>query len=127
MDSTSLFWISFSLTFGLLLATLWAGWRGARKLHLRLAPVALLSLTGTVLITEWLAKARVFPEGEMAVHLVFAKSAGVLALVTAGSGVYLWRTGRGRRLHRWVVALFLLATLVATGTGIWVFSLSTPA
>ena len=62
---------------------------------------------------------------ELRTHLWFAKTAAGLAVLVAVTGVYLWRTGRGRRVHFWCVVAFLVGTVVATGTGIWAFSLST--
>lgn len=126
MDTTSWFWVSFLLTLALLVAALVTGWGGWRRVHLRLGPIALLSLAVTVVMAERLGKARVFPEEEMVIHLWFAKSAALLAVLVGGTGIYLWRTGRGRLVHRVCVLLFLLLTLIATGTGVWAFGMSTP-
>ena len=46
---------------GLALAAVVSGWRGARRWHLRLAPLTLLSLAWTVVMAERMAGAREFP------------------------------------------------------------------
>ncbi len=123
-----LFWLAFVLTFLLLLVSLWAGLKKRRKLHLIVAPASFVALTITVILTEWLASSREFPPDELDFHLNFAYSAAGLAAPVIFSGIWLTRTGRPgvRRLHRISVALFMLAVVVATTTGIWAFSLSTP-
>jgi hypothetical protein len=126
MDTTTWFWICLASTVLALAAAFSAGSRGARKLHLRLAPASLVLLVVTVVMAEQLARERQFSERELAIHLWFARSGGVLAIAVAATGVWLWRTGRGRRLHGLCVRLFLVVTLIAVGTGAWAFSLSTP-
>jgi hypothetical protein len=82
-----------------------------------------------IVMAEQLGRARSFPQSEMRVHLVFAKTAAVLVLPVVITGVLLARA-RGsrvrtwRRAHRVCVIVFLAAALAATGTGVWVFSLS---
>lgn len=124
MVTTTVFWTCFSLTLLTLGAAFVAGLRGARRLHLVIAPLSLALLTVTVLLTEALTSARLFPEQELRIHLWFAKAAGALAILVAVTGVFLWRTGRGRRCHFWCVVVFLVGAVVATGTGLWAFSLS---
>jgi hypothetical protein len=125
LTTTGLFWLSFAVTVAALVAALITGARGRRRVHLVVAPGAMVLLAITILIAERLGRARDFPPDEMAIHLLFAKSAALLALPVIASGLWLWRTSRGRNLHRISLVLFLVTTAVATGTGIWVFSLST--
>jgi len=125
MVSTTVFWVCFSLTLLALFVAFGAGLRRARRLHLVTAPLSLVLLTVTVLLTEALVAARDFPPDAMDTHLPLAKTAGGLALVVAVTGVYLWRTGRGRRCHFWCVVAFMLCAVAATVTGLWAFSLST--
>lgn len=120
------FWPVFLITLGLMATALVTGWRRFRRAHLWLGPLAMLGLLVTVLLTEQLARRYEFPEGPMAIHLLFAKSAALLAVPVIVTGVLLARRPRARRAHRIAVLLFLLATLIATGTGIWIFSLAEP-
>ncbi len=127
MDATTvLFWTFFSLTLAGLGSAVATGLARRRRLHLFFAPVSLVLLTVTIVFAERMASSRVFPEEEMRIHLWFAKSAAVLALPVIVSGIYVARTARGRRTHLLCVLIFLIGTLIATGTGIWVFSLSAP-
>lgn len=120
------FWVSFAVTLALFGATLWAGLRHRRRLHFTFAPLAVVALTVTIVLTEQLVRAVSFPPDEMAIHLFFAKSAAGLLLPVIATGLWMARSVRARPWHRAAVVLFLLFTLTATGTGIWVFSLSTP-
>lgn len=123
-----LFWISFCVTFLLLLASLWAGITKRRKLHLLVAPASFVSLTITVILTEQLVSSRVFPQAELDFHLNFAYSAAALGVPVILTGVWLARSGAptARRVHRVCITLFMLAVVVATTTGIWSYSLSVP-
>lgn len=129
-SDTVLFWVFFALTLAGLGTALWMGLRRRRRAHLRFAPVALVLLGVTIFFAERMGRARVFPAEQMRIHLWFAKSAALLVLPVLASGIVLARrpgpAPRARRAHRVCVALFLLAAVVATGTGIWVFSLSRP-
>lgn len=123
-----LFWLAFVSTCALLLLALWSGLRRRRKTHLSAAIGSLLALATTILLTERLVASRSFPREELDFHLNFAYAATLLTLPVVVSGIALARTGGVgiRRLHRYSVAVFLLAVVVATCTGIWVYSLSTP-
>ncbi|MEM7200326.1 MAG: hypothetical protein AAF628_08685 [Planctomycetota bacterium] len=124
---TTWFWVSFAVTgAGAAVATT-AGWRRQRRLHLWTGPSTLLVLFVTVLLAERLAGEREFPDYAMRIHLPCAKTAGLLAIGVALTGVVLWRSGRGRVAHRVCVLLFLLGVVVATATGCWAFFLSVPA
>ena len=124
----TLFWLAFSVTFLLLLTSLWAGLKGRRKLHLWVAPSSFVALTIAVIFAERLVNSRDFPADDLEFHLHFAYSAAGLAVPVIISGIWLARSGAPsvRILHRSCVALFMLAVLTATTTGIWVYSLSTP-
>lgn len=120
------FWISFATTLALAGATVLTGATRRRRAHFWLAPLTVVMLTITILLTERLVRAVEFPPDEMRIHLFFAKTAALLVLPVAVTGLLLARRPRLRKLHRFAVVAFLLFTVTATGTGIWVFSLSTP-
>ncbi len=120
------FWSSFVVTLVLVGATVWTGFTARRRAHLGLALAAVAMLTVTILLTERLVRAIDFPEAEMAIHLIFAKTGALLVLPVAVTGILTWRRPTWKKVHLTCVALFLLDVLIATGTGIWVFSLSTP-
>jgi hypothetical protein len=124
---TALFWLTFSLAVGALLAALWTGVTARRRLHLVVAPAALVLLAVAVGLAVRMGAERAFPEAAMAVHRPIAQAAGLLALLVAATGVVLWRSGRGRRLHLIAVVLFVLAALAATGSGVWCFLQAPPA
>ncbi len=119
---TTLFWVFFGATLAALAAAVITGRTRRRRLHLCVAPTALVLLLIAILLAEQMASVREFPAHVMRVHLPCAKVAGLLAIATAVSGLVLWRTGRGRAVHRLAVVLFLSAALVASGTGVWAFS-----
>ncbi|MFO1051516.1 MAG: hypothetical protein U1F36_04840 [Planctomycetota bacterium] len=121
-----LFWICFAATLLLLGLTLRTGFAGRRRPHVALALATVAMLTVTVLLTEALLRAVVFPEKEMGIHLVFAKSGALLVLPVALTGIATWKRRAFLRWHLIAVLLFLVAAVTATGTGIWVYSLSTP-
>lgn len=120
------FWISFATTLLLVAITLATGWRARRRAHLVFALISVALLTVTILLAERLGALRDFPKDAMRIHLWFAKSAALAVLPVALTGAVLWRRANWRRVHFTAVALFLLLTVSATGTGIWVYSLSTP-
>jgi hypothetical protein len=62
----------------------------------------------------------------MATHTIFARAAGLLVLPVALTGIMLWRRPSWRIVHRVCVYVLLVALVIAIGTGIWAFSLSTP-
>jgi Na+/H+-dicarboxylate symporter len=126
-----MFWIAFGAALAALGAALLTGRARRRRLHLWVAPAALVLLGVAIVMAEQLGRARAFPPAQMRVHLVFAKAAACLVLPVVVSGVLLARARGGkerrwRRAHGICVAVFLVAALAATGTGVWVFSLSTP-
>ena len=122
----SSFWASFVATLLLFAAAAVTGRRGRRRAHFVLAPAAIAMLALTIVLTERLVRSVVFPEAEMRIHLAIAKTAAALVLVVAATGIATAKLPKARPYHRIAVAGFLLATVTATATGIWVFSLSTP-
>lgn len=120
------FWVSFAVTLLLVAATIVQGRRRRRRAHLALALVSVAVLTVTIVLAERMGATRSFPRAEMRIHLWFAKSAALSVLPVVFTGAMLWRRPRWRRPHRVMVLLFLLLTVAATGTGTWVFGLSTP-
>ena len=125
-NATTLFWIFFSLTLIGLAVTLITGLLAQRRLHLVLGPTCVVLLVVTIVMAERMTANRSFPPHEMAIHLWFAKTAAALMLPVIVTGLVLWRTARWRRLHFWCVVAFLVMAVTASGTGVWVFSLSTP-
>lgn len=123
MPPTLPFWISFVATVLLMLGALLAGWKRWRKLHLVLGPLTMVSLAIAVVLTEELMQQYTFPEAEKRFHLVFAKAGGLLALPVVATGLWLWRSESARLWHRLAVVVWVLSVLVATGTGLWMFSL----
>ena len=127
MDPVSIaFFASFGATLIALGVALVSGRTGKRGRHLIAAPAAVVLLGVTIVLAERLARAREFPPEELRIHLWFAKSAALLVFPVIGTGLWLTRSGRARPWHRVALVLFLVDTLIATGTGIWVFGLSVP-
>lgn len=120
------FWIAFAVTLLLLAVALVSGLRGKRRLHLFAGPAAVLALAVTVVLTEQLMRGYAFPAQPLRVHLWFAKGAGVLGVAVVATGLWLWRRPTARRWHRFCVLAFAAAALLATGTGIWAFTLAEP-
>lgn len=121
MPTTVPFWIAFVTTVVLLVAALFTGWSGRRRVHLWLGPLTMVSLTITIVLTEELVSCYEFPKDVLATHLVFAKAGGLLALPVIVTGVWLWRSERARKWHRACVLVWLVSVLAATGTGLWMF------
>ena len=121
-----LFWTFFPLTALALVLALLSGLHRRRRRHLWLGPVSLVLLAVTILLAERMASLRQFPPDEMRVHLWFAKTGAFLAIPVVITGAVLFFRPRWRRAHFVTVILFLCAVVVATGTGLWVFSLSHP-
>jgi hypothetical protein len=62
----------------------------------------------------------------MRIHLWFAKSGAALVVPVVVTGLLNVRRPGFRKIHAISVGLFFLVALIATGTGIWVFTLATP-
>lgn len=122
MPSTVPFWIAFVVTVVLLVLALFTGFTRKRNVHLWLGPLTIVSLAITIWFTEQLVRQYTFPADELAFHLVFAKAGGLMAIPVAVSGIWLWRTERARKWHRIIVFLWLASVLIATATGLWMFS-----
>lgn len=118
------FWISFSVTLVLLIATIASGLRRRRVAHLVFALLAVGLLTLTIVLAERVGAARTFPPGPMRIHLWFAQSAACMVLPVVVTGVVLWRRPGFRWAHRVAVLVFLLLTVSASATGTWVFGMS---
>ena len=122
--------ISFFLALGTTLVvafmTVKTGRRGDRRAHLvrALSTVGLLGIT--IVLALWLGTQRDFPAEAMAIHKIIARAAGLLVLPVVGTGIMLWHRPSWRIAHRACVYLLLVVLVVAVGTGIWVFTLSTP-
>jgi hypothetical protein len=122
MPPTLPFWIAFVATVLLLVATLWTGWTRRRRVHLWFGPLTMVLLTVTIVLTEQLLARYDFPADVKAIHLPCAKAGGLLALPVIATGLWLWRSERARPWHRAAVWLWLVGVVIATGTGLWMFS-----
>ena len=118
------FWLAFCTTVVLLLVSLVSGLMGRRRVHLVTGPMTIVMLAVAVVMTEQLMRGYTFPPDEMRIHLRLAKSAAAMAVFVVVTGVWLWRRPAARIWHQWAVWLFVILTLSATGTGLWVFGLS---
>jgi hypothetical protein len=125
MPDTAPFWIAFTCTVALLVASLVSGWLRRRRVHLVTGPLTMVLLAVTVVLTEELMRRYDFPADALRFHLWFAKAGGLLALPVAATGVWLWRDPRARRWHRTAVLVWLVSVLAATSTGLWLFAQGT--
>jgi hypothetical protein len=116
------FWIALAVTVALLVASMVTGLQRRRRLHLWFGPLTVVMLVLTVVLTEQLVRRYDFPEDVKAVHLPCAKAGGLLALPVVLTGLWLLRSPQARTWHRLAVYVWLLAVLVATATGIWMFA-----
>ena len=114
------------LTVVALVATLIAGLKKQRRAHVFRAVTTVVLLVVTIVFAFLLGKVRDFPPEEMAIHKIFSRTGAYMVIPVAFTGAMLWRGPAWRWVHRACVAIFLLAVLAASGTGIWVFSLSSP-
>ena len=83
------------------------------------------ALAFAIWFTEQLMRHYTFPADELAIHLVFAKAGGLMAIPVVVTGIWLWRSERARKWHRVMVFLWLASVVTATATGLWMFSLGT--
>ncbi|MCR9243818.1 MAG: hypothetical protein NXI31_02220 [bacterium] len=119
------FWIAFVATLVCVVGALVSGYRCRRRLHLVFGPAAMVALAFAIVFTEQLVRRYEFPRENLDFHLVFAKSAAALALPVIITGIVLLFRPKVRKLHLVCVWVWLAATLVATGTGFWMFSTGT--
>ncbi len=126
VTDTAWFWTLFPITLALLIGALWTGCRKIRRVHLVLAPLSLVFLGVAIILAVRMGRTRIFPPDEMRTHRMIATAAALLVLPVIASGLALVRSPRWRRVHRVCVILFFFTALVATGTGVWVFTMSTP-
>lgn len=123
---TTFFWIFFLLTLVALVGALYSGWSGQRRWHLVLGPLTLGLLVLAIVFAVLMGQVREFPRDIMRIHRPIALSAGLCGVMVAVTGCMLWRTGRARRAHFVLVLLFSVAAVVASTTGIWAFTQSSP-
>ena len=83
-------------------------------------------LTVTILLTEQLVRRYEFPEPELSIHLLFAKTAAGLVVPVVVTGILTARRRSWLRVHLVCVVLFIVASLIATGMGLWMFRLARP-
>ena len=120
------FWLALGATVALMALALVSGLTRKRRAHLLAGPAAMGALLWAILLTEGLARRSEFVPEVTAVHLWCAKTAGLLALPVILTGALLVFRPSWRKRHRIAVYVFLLATVVATVTGIWMFSGAVP-
>ena len=116
------FWTALVSTVVLMALALVSGLQRKRRAHLVAGPASMASLVVAILLTEKLARLYAFDPDIQRIHLVCAKAGGLLAIPVVLTGVLLWRRPSTRWLHRWAVWIFVVATLVATATGVWMFA-----
>lgn len=126
MTSTVPFWIGLGVTVALLVVTMVSGWREQRRLHLVTGPLTVVALAVTVVLTERLMANYTFPADAKAIHLPCAKAGGLLVLPVVATGVWLLFSERARGWHKASVWIWLVAVLLATGTGFWMFEQGAP-
>ncbi len=122
MSADIWFWVALSATVVLIALALVSGWQRKRRAHLVAGPASMASLTIAILLTEQLARLYTFVPEVQRIHLICAKVGGLLALPVVITGIWLWRRPAARRMHVFAVWAFVIATLVATATGIWMFA-----
>lgn len=122
MPPAMLFWLAMVVTVLLLVATLGTGLARRRRLHLWLGPLTMVALVVTIVLTEQLMARYDFPADTKAIHLPCAKAGGLLALPVVLTGLWYWKRPTAKRWHQFAVYVWLVSVLVATGTGLWMFS-----
>jgi hypothetical protein len=115
-----------AVTVALLAADAWTGKTHRRRLHV----VCVLLTWPSLAVAIWLAERTGgyyhFPVLPLRIHLTFAYSASVAALVASTSGV-LHLYGRVRRaLHARLAWAFLMLAVAASATGTWIFAVGVP-
>ncbi|MEY4830273.1 MAG: hypothetical protein RLZZ562_2069 [Planctomycetota bacterium] len=116
------FWIALVAAVALMALALASGLQRKRRAHLIAGPASMASLVVAILLTEKLARLYAFDPEVQRIHLIFAKAGGLLAIPVVLTGLLLWRKPGARRVHRLAVWIFVVATLLATATGVWMFS-----
>lgn len=107
-------------------ATLVTGKRGRRKPHFVAASLAIVVLVAAIVQAEAIGNHYVFGEPLFSIHMFFAYAASCSVLPVVGTGIYLARRHRGRRLHVVAIVVFLALVVAATGTGVLMFTDSNP-
>ena len=120
------FFAALVLTLVGILFTVLAGRRADRPAHVKWALSTVSLLVLTIVLALVLGRYRDFPEEQMGIHKIFARTGGLMVLPVAFTGLMLWRRPGWRTAHKVCVYLFILVAVIAAGTGVWVFSLSTP-
>lgn len=120
------FWVALSATVVLIALALVSGLQRKRRAHLLAGPASMASLLVAILLTEKVARLYTFDPEAQRIHLVCAKIGGLLALPVVVTGIWLWRRASARPYHKLAVWAFVVATLVATATGIWMFADAVP-
>jgi hypothetical protein len=123
-------WIWFVVTVLVLVAsllgTLVTGKRGRRIPHFTMASVTITVLVAAIVQAETIGNHYVFGEPLFSIHMGFAYAASASVLPVLGSGLFLARWHRGRKLHVVAVGLFLVMVVGATATGVLMFTDATP-
>ena len=110
----------------LLVADVITGLRGRRTAHLILVAFTVPMLGLAIFEADSVGRFYVFGATIKTIHLTLAKSATLAVLPVAASGLWLLRTGRGRRVHFWIVMGFLALAAAASVTGALLFTDATP-
>lgn len=121
-----LFLSSVVVLVSLLVADVMTGLRGARKAHLILVSCTIPTLLFAIYEADSVGRYYTFGRTILTIHLTLAKSATLAVIPVAGSGIWLLRTGRCRRVHFWIVMGFLALAAAASVTGALLFTDATP-
>lgn len=128
MIPASIFVALLLLTVALLVAVVATGLRAARRAHLTLVAITLVSLLATVWAAERLGATRDFSEAGaiVPVHLTIAKAATLAYLLPVATGIATLRRARWRPWHRAAALATLALTVAAAVTGVWMVAASEP-
>jgi len=110
----------------LLVATVLAGRAGRRPLHFLLVGLTLPTLVAAIVQAEFFGRDFHFEPLRLRIHLVCAALALLSLPAVAWSGRRLIRLPEARHQHRRFVGIFLVLTLAAVGTALWMFLTATP-
>ena len=122
MDTTTLlllFFASLALTVALLTATVITGSRHQRRAHLRLVPLAVISLVVSIFLAEQSGRRFTFAPGIRSVHLMIAKVSTLLILAPIITGFLSLKSADAHPLHGKSVFLFLVGCVATVVTGTW--------
>lgn len=125
--NTVVFVASLVITALLLLASVWTGVKGQRQKHIPLVVCTVASLAFAIMQARiygdaLTAEGYELPSDRLKIHLALAFSALGLLPVVAITGGTLMVKARVRPIHRVAAWTFVVVTLAAMGTAIWMLA-----